>query len=205
MAELADVYRHRFEAVLKPVADRLRVDLQEHLNTLSHIDQISTRAKSVERFLAKAGKPGEDGPRYEDPLRQIQDQVGARIVTLYLDDVAKVTELILRYYHRFEERELIPESENEFGYVGKHFVLLLPKDVLPDGLDRDSVPVFFELQVKTLFQHAWSEASHDLAYKPMTALSSNEKRMVAFTAAQAWGADRVFKDLLRELTARAEE
>ena len=38
--------------------------------------------------------------------------------------------------------------------------------------DRERTPRFFELQVKTLFQHAWSEASHDIAYKPDVPLSS---------------------------------
>jgi len=55
--------------------------------------------------------------------------------------------------------------------------------------------------VKTLFQHAWSEAGHDLAYKPATPLSSLQKRQLAFTAAQAWGADQIFDALSRELLA----
>jgi ppGpp synthetase/RelA/SpoT-type nucleotidyltranferase len=61
------------------------------------------------------------------------------------------------------------------------------------------LPQFFELQVKTLFQHAWSEANHDLGYKPgATPLSSSEKRQLAFTSAQAWGADHIFDELFKE-------
>jgi len=59
--------------------------------------------------------------------------------------------------------------------------------------------LFFELQIKTLFQHAWSEAEHDLGYKPTTVLSHDQKKRLAFTAAQAWGADQVFDELYKQI------
>jgi ppGpp synthetase/RelA/SpoT-type nucleotidyltranferase len=61
------------------------------------------------------------------------------------------------------------------------------------------VPKFFELQIKTLFQHAWAEANHDLAYKPLVPMSAHQRRLIAFTAAQAWGADQVFAQLVDEI------
>jgi putative GTP pyrophosphokinase len=54
------------------------------------------------------------------------------------------------------------------------------------------------LQVKTLFEHAWSEAEHDLGYKPGEApLTPDQKRRLAYTSAQAWGADHIFDELFR--------
>jgi len=68
------------------------------------------------------------------------------------------------------------------------------------GVSHDGeAPEFFELQIKTLFQHAWAEAEHDLGYKPPKPLTSIQKRKMAFTAAQAWGADQIFDELSREL------
>jgi len=137
--------------------------------------------------------------KYTDPLEQIQDQIGARIVVFYLADVESTSREIDRYYRRIELRNLVPESLNEFGYVGKHYILAIPEDMFEDTVDRSRTPQFFELQIKTLFQHAWSEAEHDLGYKPSTILSSLQKRKMAFTAAQAWGADQIFDELFAEL------
>jgi putative GTP pyrophosphokinase len=163
------------------------------------IDRVTARPKSIDRFLAKARKVENGKPKYAEPLRQIQDQVGARVITFYWSDVERISAVVERYYRPIEARNLVPESEWEFGYFGRHYILLIPNDVIAPSMDRELIPEFFELQVKTLFQHAWSEAEHDLGYKPgAVPLTSDEKRRLAFTAAQAWGADRIFDELFQE-------
>jgi ppGpp synthetase/RelA/SpoT-type nucleotidyltranferase len=87
---------------------------------------VTARPKSVERFLVKAETCEDGKPKYSEPLRQIQDQVGARIVTFYLSDVERVARIVERYYRPIEARRLVPESEWSFGYFGQHFVLLYP-------------------------------------------------------------------------------
>jgi putative GTP pyrophosphokinase len=73
--------------------------------------------------------------------------------------------------------------------------------VVDEKWDKEQVPRFFELQLKTLFQTAWSEAEHDLGYKPgLKPLGRDEKRRLAYTAAQAWGAGRMFEELFQERT-----
>lgn len=198
--ELRAEYTRRRKGILEPLARRLVAHLQDNLRGIERVDRVGARAKGIDRFMAKAAKALDDGgARYEHPFEQIQDLVGVRIVVFYKQDVDVVAAMVERYYRRIERKDLIPESEAEFGYVGKHFILAVPQDVVDDDADRDKTPQFFELQVKTLFQHAWSEANHDLAYKPGEPLSPLQKRQVAFTAAQSWGADQIFGQLHTEL------
>lgn len=198
--ELRAEYARRRQEILEPLVKRLICHLQSNLAGIERIDRVSARAKGADRFMVKASKALEDGgAKYEHPFEQIQDLVGARIVVFYKQDVDLVAAIVERYYRRVERKDLVPESDAEFGYVGKHFILAVPQDVVEDDAERDKIPTFFELQVKTLFQHAWSEANHDLAYKPDEPLSSLQKRQVAFTAAQAWGADQIFGQLHTEL------
>lgn len=197
MMDLKEQYQKRYEHALTPIATMLEDHLKDNLRGLTRIDRISARAKSIDRFLNKAAKQTDGKFKYSDPLNQIQDQIGARIVTFYLDDVEAVSKEIEAYYRKIEFRLVVPDSESEFGYFGKHYILLIPEDLVSDDMDRGLVPKFFELQIKTLFQHAWSEANHDLGYKPEGDLQSDEKRKIAFTAAQAWGADQIFAELFR--------
>ena len=195
-------YRQRYEAFLVAIAENLQKHLEGYLEGIPHIDRVVARAKDPDRFAEKAHRKQEDGsPKYNKPLTEIQDQIGARVIVFYLDDVSVVTDVVTRYFQPIEQRELVPESEWEFGYFGKHFVLPVPGDVVPEGVEPAKVPRFFELQIKTLFQHAWSEAEHDLGYKAPEALSKDQLRRLAYTAAQAWGADRVFDELRAELLA----
>ena len=97
--------------------------------------QAQPKPESVFKQEHKAEKAEEGERKYSDPINQIQDQVGARVIVLYLDDVEPVAEQILKYYRSIEQKHLIPESEKEFGYVGQHFILALHKEVLPTGVE----------------------------------------------------------------------
>ena len=195
MMTVEEQYRQRFENYLEPIADRLREHLIDRISSLERIDRITTRAKAVDRFVEKASRSDEGGTaKYSDPLNEIQDQIGARVVTFYLSDISRVASEIERYYAPIEVRTIVPDSPREFDYEGRHYIMLLPDDIVePDW--EGHVPEFFELQVKTLFQHAWGEANHDLGYKPARDLERVEKRKIAFTSAQAWGADHIFDEL----------
>jgi ppGpp synthetase/RelA/SpoT-type nucleotidyltranferase len=200
MTMLEQLYRERHQNVLCPLADKLESLLRDHFPQRPPIDRVCARAKSPERFLAKALKDAGGKPKYSDPINQIQDQIGARITVFYTTDVLAISSQVERYFRPIESRLLVPDSDTEFGYVGKHYILILPPDVFDATITESVAPRFFELQIKTLFQHAWSEANHDLGYKPGTELTSDQRRKIAFTAAQAWGADLIFGELHRELT-----
>ncbi len=191
-----EIYQKRFDTLLQRLATGIENHIRDHLHNVPRIDRIAARAKSVDRFVAKSAKLTDGRPKYSDPLSQIQDQIGARIITFYLSDVAAVARIIEKYFRAVEAKDLVPESEWEFGYFGRHYILLTPTDVIDPEMNKSDVPDFFELQIKTLFQHAWSEGEHDLGYKPGTVrLNADEKRRLAFTAAQSWGADRIFDEL----------
>lgn len=199
------VFKTRHESHLPRVAASLEAMIRDYLQGISHIDRVSARAKDPERFAVKARKQKDDGaPKYTSPLQEIQDQIGARVIVFYQDDVDKVSKQLERYFTHIEKKTMIPESEWEFGYFGHHWIFALPDDVVPATISKEDVPRYFELQVKTLFQHAWSEANHDLGYKAPVPLSTSQRRYLAFTAAQAWGADDAFERLRSELATSAQ-
>ena len=196
---LEAAYRRRHDAVLVRLAEAIGVHISDCMNGQPRIDRITARAKDVGRFVKKAADCVDGKLKYAEPLSQIQDQIGARIVVFYESDVERIDARVKKYFTAIEYQKVVPDLESEFGYFGQHLVLVLPTDVIEEDMDRSLIPDFFELQIKTLFQHAWSEADHDLGYKPGDRpLTSEQKRLVAFTSAQAWGADHIFDRLFRE-------
>lgn len=197
---LREQYAKLYEMILVPTAAELEKLLRSHLEKMQRIDRIVARAKTIERFEAKAAKTDDSGKaKYDNPLIQIQDQIGARVVVYYKNDLVPVGEELRKYLFPIEEKTLVPDSEWKFGYFGRHFIMKLPTEAIPKNIDPSNVPNFFELQIKTLFQHAWSEAEHDLGYKAPEELSEKQQRNLAFTSAQAWGADEVFERLATQL------
>jgi putative GTP pyrophosphokinase len=196
---LMEEYRFRFEHYLTPLAGQIESHLKDRIEH-SRIDLIRSRPKSPQSFLLKSQKIDDNGQlKYSDPLNQIHDQIGARIVTYYRTDIEPISAIINEFYASIEEQLIVPDSEKEFDYEGKHFILLIPEALITTDIDRNRCPPFFELQLKTLFQHAWAQADHNIAYKPSTDLTKQQKRIVACASAQAWGADHFFKILADEL------
>jgi putative GTP pyrophosphokinase len=195
-------YKRRHGAVLTPLAEQLRGYLARCLEGQPRIDRIAARPKGIDKFIAKATKIVDGKPKYQEPMEEIQDQVGARIITFYLSDVARLDPLIKKWFRPIEYKDHVPESHWEFGYFGRHYILAIPTDIINPDWPKDMIPQFFELQVKTLFEHAWSEAEHDLGYKPgEEPLTPEQARSFAYTSAQAWGADRMFEDLFQQRSA----
>lgn len=202
MTDFASEYKRRHDAFLRDIAGRLCDHVQELLRDQCNIDRVSARAKDPEHFAKKAEGLNENGTlKYSAPFTEMQDLLGVRVVVFYKSDVAPIDAVIQRYFRPIEDRELVPDNEWKFGYFGRHLVLPVPLDVVPESVPTDEVPRFFELQIKTLFQHAWSEAEHDIGYKAPRELTTQQTRQLAFTAAQAWGADEIFDQLQKELLA----
>ena len=130
---------------------------------------ISARAKTVESFRTKAGKQSEDGlaPRYPEPLVDITDQIGARIITYLPESVDRTCE-ILRSELRVEED--IDKGERTrrrggFGYASRHFLVRLDPTRAGSLEYKSMGNKVFEVQVRTAAQHTWAEFEHDVRYK----------------------------------------
>ncbi len=141
-------------------------------------------------------------PPYEHPLEEIEDQIAGRILVLFIDDlettVGHVNELVIPV----EQHHKRPTRYNEFDYESLHGVYALPPQYLPDGWDQEEdMPQTFEIQVRTLFQHAYAEPQHDLGYKPGAPLSDEVRRELAWIAASSWGADHALDRVRKTLAA----
>ena len=180
--DLQRIYRER-EPLLKATSLVIEQEFREILEHTPHIDRVSCRAKSLKSFIVKATDPANE-PGYQYPLLEIEDQVAARVIVFFLSDIAVVRERLLRNLTPVEYRKRRPAKDEEFGYESEHVVCILP---------RDDMPTTFELQIRTLFMHAYAEPQHDMGYKAAGELPSDIRRELAWIAASSWGADQAYE------------
>ena len=128
---------------------------------------VTGRTKSVTSFAAKAVRTRDGVPVYSDPIRQITDQLGVRVVTYVHSDVAAVVDLMADQLQVLDDRDLGQEtaSEGRFGYASRH-VLLRPEPGSKAGRDHPRLAGHVaSVQIRTVLQHAWAEFEHDIRYK----------------------------------------
>src|SRR6266487_1517471 len=63
-----------------------------------HIDRIGCRVKSEESFLKKTLKEDNGVLKYPEPLKEIQDMIGVRIVIYYKNDLQPIKKIVEQYF-----------------------------------------------------------------------------------------------------------
>lgn len=128
---------------------------------------VTGRTKTVASFAEKARRIRDGVPLYTDPLREITDTIGVRVITYVHSDVSAVADLLHDQVVVHDDRDMGRETaqEGRFGYASRH--LLIGLDAAREGhaayelLRGRSAQV----QVRTVLQHAWAEFEHDIRYK----------------------------------------
>ncbi len=153
--------------------------LENLIRTLLEVEGIrvhgvTSRVKSKASVLRKLGRA--DKTR---ELGDVTDLLGIRVVTYFPDEVDAVANLIEREFeidvdNSVDKRTLL--DPDRFGYLSLHYVLQLnsSRSALPENGGFKGLK--FELQIRSILQHAWAEIEHDLSYKSKTVVSAEIKR-----------------------------
>ena len=159
----------------------------------AHLDdaRLETRTKGVESFIEKATKSdGRGGFKYADPPGQLTDFVGARVLVPLSADVAPVARLVQRLYVVEEMSDQRADSLLDVpGYQSLHFLVRFRDEQLA-GLGVDDR--VFEVQVRSILQHAWASLQHDLMYKGERAPTDQVRRRLIALAGLLELADQEF-------------
>lgn len=124
----------------------------------------TSRLKGLESFALKI----ETG-RVPEPSK-MEDFFGCTIVVPTLSQIEEAENYLIAHFHLHERR---PRDDGQTFKQSSNFQfddlrLYLAKKPSTTGKNVDLDGAIFEVQVKTVLQHAWSLATHDLIYKSDT-------------------------------------
>jgi ppGpp synthetase/RelA/SpoT-type nucleotidyltranferase len=160
---------------------------------------ITGRAKSVASFAAKAVREVDGRPVYDEPLTQITDQIGVRVITYLRDDVDAVAILLGDQWTVLDDRDMGQETaaDGRWGYASRHLVLDAQAPADLGTPDEELLGHVVSVQVRTVLQHAWAEFEHDVRYKGTVPIqqAADLNRRFALAAGLLELADREFTEI----------
>ena len=187
------------EAILQEYRDALpqcKTVAKEVYNTLkSTFDQAGLLVAAIEyRVKAEeslAGKLELKGGKYKS-LADITDIIGLRVITFYTDDVDKVASAVERLFtvdwdNSVDKRKI--HEIDSFGYLSLHYIC-----------SKEGFPYRFEIQMRTVLQHAWANMNHDTGYKSGVEIPKMYLRNLSRLAGMLELVDEQFSLIRSELT-----
>ena len=150
-------------AIAQTLDTRLRALLADHG---IKVHSVQRRVKTANSLAAKVARP----ERTYRGLTDVTDLVGLRVIAYFEDTVETIATLLERHL-AVDFRQSVDKTaalaSTQFGYRSVHYVCALPEDCA-SRLERpqaDGPPHRYEIQIRTVLQHAWAEIEHDLGYK----------------------------------------
>ncbi|HVG32759.1 MAG TPA: hypothetical protein VM911_06755 [Pyrinomonadaceae bacterium] len=156
------------------------------------IHSVSSRIKNLDAFLDKAQRK-----QLENPLGEIQDIVGLRVVCLFLSDINRIVNIIRDSFFILNEDNKIEDTNvSSFGYMSVHFIVTIKKE--HSGPRYDPIAnVSFEIQVRTIAMDAWANVSHHLDYKSDNDVPSDLRKDFYALSGLFYVADKHFEMFYR--------
>jgi len=159
------------------------------------IHSVSHRIKDFDSLATKIAQPDKTYSCLDD----ITDLVGCRIITYFEDQIEQIAELVEQRFSVDLSRSIDKRKRNDptsFGYRSLHYVCRLKADY-PAEVQVRAIP--FEIQIRTILQHAWAEIEHDLGYKTEEAVPGNIRRKFSRVAGLLEIADEEFVQVRHSL------
>jgi putative GTP pyrophosphokinase len=121
---------------------------------------VTHRAKTEESLRKKLKMKS-----YSNPLEEVTDLAGVRIVYQYSNDFKPIKEIISNEFEIIETVDKFSEQGvDKFGYVAVHYIVHLGQK--SSGARYDNLKLLkCEIQVRTALQDAWAIINHHLIYK----------------------------------------
>ena len=187
-------HRHNYSDLRAEVEVILREALNEN-EIIFH--SIESRVKTAESFREKASRS-----KYSDPINEITDLTGIRIITLFEKEIHQISDIIKNLfkidYARSEDKADLLDAD-KMGYKSIHYIAELSQEKISETELESFAGLKFEIQIRSILQHAWAEIEHDRNYKFKGKLPKNLQRRFYALAGMLEIADREFNTLAEEV------
>ena len=162
------------------------------------VHAITHRCKEQGSLAKKISRPDKS---YRS-LAEITDLAGIRVTTYFATDVDKIGQIIEREFEIDKPNSIdrrMSIDPDRFGYQSLHYVALFSSTRKELIEYKKFSGKKFEIQIRSILQHAWAEIEHDLGYKSASGVPRDIRRRFARVAGLLEIADDEFGAIREEL------
>lgn len=163
--KLKEKYEDKFKEISNEYKQLGKILCKDLKNLLEDgnidVSNVTYRIKTLDSFLEKISRKA-----YNDPLNEIEDICGLRIVCYYNSDLDKITSIVNDEFNvlDYEDKSKLLDVD-KFGYISRHFIVKLKEDWLKTPRYRDLGHLKAEIQLSTVFDAYVGQFSHEHVYK----------------------------------------
>lgn len=199
LLEKFDADEHIYEKLSIKVEELIKNCLDRKLEYDKVVHNIESRVKKRKSLEEKLQL---EEYKYKT-LEEITDITGIRIITFFENDIEKISEVIRSEFVIDEEKSQNKKdklSTNEFGYLSLQLVVSFTDARLSLSEYEDFKGIQFEIQIRSILQHAWAEIEHKIGkYKSIDEIPSGIDRKFSRIAGLLEIADEHFIEVRDEL------
>ena len=159
--------------------------------------EVSYRLKELLSIVKKIERKSKEKKYSFDDLK---DKLGIRIICSFSSQLEEVDKIIHNNFNvekvEYKREEL---DFNRLDYTSNHYDLTVKTDKIHFDNPDSYMGKVFELQVRSINQHAWSSSSHILTYKKEAAIPKVLQRRVYRLLSLYEIADDEFSNINKEL------
>ena len=196
--ELLEQY-HQLLSIFEQMAEVIPEKLKEFFAEAGII--VASVEHRVKTEASLAGKIQLKGDKYKS-IHDVTDVVGIRVITFYNDDVDKVASVLERLFDIDWENSIDKRKVHEidsFGYLSLHYICRIPEATYIHPEHPELNRSRFEVQMRTVLQHAWANMNHDTGYKSGVEIPKVYKRNLSRLAGMLELVDDEFSRIRHEL------
>ena len=189
-----------YEKLLEKIKEIILFILKDNMSEKDYL--IQGRVKSISSFADKISRKN-----YPNPLKDIKDLCGIRVILINLEKKEIFCDLIQKYFRndlKSSDDKLEKLGPQEFGYLSTHFIIQLHSEGYYQKNFNVKIPseilkLNAEIQVRTLLEHGWAINQQSILYKGEFDPPDLYKRELSRVAALLEIADKSMNSIVKKL------
>ncbi len=148
--------------------------IKHNISECEILPEISYRTKELLSIIKKVKKNVDKGKGF---YKNLTDKLGVRIICSFQEELPLINSFLHKYFvvvkTDYKKENL---DFNELNYISNHYDVKINCGIREFKKYAELETYIFEIQVRTLNQHSWSNSAHTLSYKQEEDLPLNLKR-----------------------------